>query len=60
MGQLLLALMDRAKACSAQEIQYHRSQEGEQRRSDPVGVAVSILAELDVARQCHSFSMLQR
>ena len=48
MGQLLLALMDRAIACSGREIQDHRSQEGVHRHSDPVGVSVSVLTHLHV------------
>jgi len=48
MGQLLLAGMDGAYPCSAQEVHHHRAQEGEQRRSDPVGLAVSVLTQLHV------------
>ena len=57
-GQIPKSLSDRAAATAPQQVHHDRSQEGEHRRSDPVGVAMGDLTQLDRATrvQCHSFS----
>ena len=53
-GQLAKALADRSVAATPQQVHHDGSQEGEHRRSGPVGVAMGVLTQLGVAAPCLS------